>query len=53
MDALTSHEKSANESCTADSLLNCLCSFNLEGVDIKDEEEIEVLSVVLSEALGV
>ena len=34
-----------------DTLLNCLRLFNLEDVEVRNEEEIEVSNVVLSEAL--
>lgn len=52
IDALISFHKGTREECNIDSLLNCLRSFNIEGVEIKDEEEIEILSIVLNEALG-
>ena len=52
IDTLTSYQKSTKEECNVDNLLTCLRSFNLEGVEIKDAEEIEILNVVLSEALG-
>jgi len=40
------------EECTINVLLNYLRSFNLEGVGVKEEKEIEILHIVLSEALG-
>ena len=49
---LISYHKSKKEECTIDILLNCLRSFNLEGVEVKDKEEIEKINIVLSEALG-
>ena len=52
IDALISYHKGTREECNVDSLLNCLRSFNLEGIGIQYEEEIEILNVVLSEALG-
>ena len=52
IDTLISFQKGTREECNIDSLLNCLHSFNIEGVEIKDEEESEILSIVLSEALG-
>ena len=52
IDTLISFHKGTREEYNIDSLLNCLCSFNIEGVKIKCEEEIEILSIVLSEALG-
>ena len=52
IDTLISYQKSTKEECNVDNLLNCLRSFNLEGVEIKDEVEINIIRVVLSEALG-
>jgi len=52
VDALISYQKSTSEDCTLDNLLNCLRSFNLEGVEIKNDAEITIMKVVLSEALG-
>ena len=52
VDTLMSCQKSTKEECNVDNLLDCLRSFNLEGVEIKDEVEIRILRVVLSEALG-
>ena len=52
IDTLIAYHKGTREECNIDSLLNCLRSFNIEGVEIKNEEEIEMLSAVLSEALG-
>ena len=52
VDTLISYQKTTKEKCTVDSLINCLRSFNLEGVDVKEEEEIEILNIVLSKALG-
>ena len=52
IDALISYHKGTREDSNVDSLLNCLRSFNLEDIGVKHEEEIEILNVVLSEALG-
>lgn len=52
IDTLISYQKSMKEECTINVLLNYLRSFNLEGVGVKEEEEIEILHIVLSEALG-
>ena len=52
IDSLIAFHKGTREYTDIDSLLNCLRSFNIEGVDIKNYEEIEILKIVLSEALG-
>ena len=52
IDTLVSYHKTSGEECNVDNLLNCLRSFNLEGVELKSDVEISVLKVVLSEALG-
>ena len=52
VDMLMPYHKSTKEEFTIDTLLNCLQSFNLEGVEVKDEEEIEILNIVLNETLG-
>ena len=52
IDTLISYQKSTKEEFNVDNLLNCLRSFDLEGVEIKDEVEINIIRVVLSEALG-
>ena len=51
IDTLISYQKSRNEECNIDNLLNCLRSFNLEDIEVRDEEEIEILNIVLCEAL--
>ena len=52
IDTLISFHKGTREECNIDSLLNYLGSFNIERVEIKCEEEIEILNIILSEVLG-
>ena len=51
IDMLMSYHKGTRKDCNVDSLLNRLRS-NLEDIGNKYEEEIEMLNVILSEALG-
>ena len=46
INTLISFQKGTREECNIDSLLNCLRSFNIEGFEIKCEEEIEILNIV-------
>ena len=48
IDTLISFQKLLREECNIHTLLNCLRSLNLEGVEVKDEKEIEILNTVLS-----
>jgi len=50
---LIAFHKGTGEEYNIDYLLNCMHSFNLDRVEIKNEEEIEILNVVLSEVLGI
>ena len=52
VDTLASYQKSSSEECNLGNLLNCSRSLNLEGVEIKNDAEITIMKVVLSEALG-
>ena len=51
IDVLIFYQKSTNEVCNSNNLINYLQSFNLEDTEVRDEEEIEILNIILSEVL--
>ena len=53
LDKLVSFQRSIGEVCCIDSIINCLHSFNLEGVDIKNEEELEILNIVIGNLIEI
>ena len=48
---LASYQKSSGVECTIEIVMNCLRSFNLEGVDVRNTEEIEILNVDIGKAI--
>ena len=51
INGLISYQKSANKECNIDNLLIYLCLLNLEDATVRDKVEIEILNIILSEAL--
>jgi len=47
LDILVSYQRSTGEVCCIESIINCLRSFNLEDAEVRDDEEIEILNVVI------
>jgi len=45
-------EYGTDEACNIDSVLNCLCLFNLENIEVRNEEEIKILHVVIDNVIN-
>ena len=46
-DTLVTLQKASGAECAIDAVMSCLRSFNLEGVDVQNQEEIENLNVII------
>ena len=52
IDKLLAFQRSTGEDSSIENVMNCLRSFNLDGITIRTREEIELMTVIIGRALG-
>ena len=51
IDKLIAFQRSTREDCSIHNILNFLHSLNLEGINIREREEIDLMNIIISRAL--
>ena len=52
IDKLLVFQRSTGEDSSIENIVNCLHSFNLDGITIRTREEIKLMNVIIGRALG-